>query len=76
MMHDFVTTENYAIFFVCPSVFRIENASKGQSRHGLGAAAWNEDRRDASQVGRDQMVHTDAFYVFHFLNAYEENDSW
>ena len=32
MMHDFVTTDNYAIFFVCPSVFRFENVALGKTR--------------------------------------------
>ncbi|MGB6090150.1 MAG: carotenoid oxygenase family protein [Candidatus Binataceae bacterium] len=75
MMHDFVTTDNYAIFFVCPSVFRIENASKGlpvmawEPQHGTRIGAMHR------KSGEIKWFHTDAFYVFHFLNAYEENGS-
>jgi len=73
MMHDFVTTDNYAIFFVCPSVFRIENATKGlpvmvwEPRHGTKIGAMHR------KSGEIKWFHTDAFYVFHFLNAHEDN---
>jgi carotenoid cleavage dioxygenase-like enzyme len=75
MMHDFVTTENYAIFFVCPSVFRLENAAQGkpvlqwEPDHGTRIGAMN---RKTFEV---KWFQTESFYVFHFLNAYEENNS-
>jgi carotenoid cleavage dioxygenase-like enzyme len=72
MMHDFVTTPNYAVFFVCPSVFRLENIAKG-----LPPLAWEPDQ--GVRIGAMHRVtkeirwlHTDPFYVFHFLNAFEE----
>ncbi len=79
MMHDFVTTRNYAVFFVCPSVFRVENMGKG-----LPVLAWEPQHgtdigvmpRRGGQVGdKLRWFKTDAFYIFHFLNAFEENDS-
>jgi carotenoid cleavage dioxygenase len=75
MMHDFITTENYAIFFVCPSVFHIENASQGkplvmwEPNHGTKIGAMNR------ASGEVKWFRDEAFYVFHFLNAYEENGS-
>jgi carotenoid cleavage dioxygenase len=75
MMHDFVTTENYAIFFVCPSVFRIENAAAGkpmlnwEPQHGTRIGVMNRKNLEV------KWFQTDAFYVFHFLNAYEDNNS-
>ena len=75
MMHDFVATDNYAIFFVCPSVFRIENAAKGlpvmnwEPEHGTKIGAMNR------KSGEVKWFHIGPFFVFHFLNAYEENGS-
>jgi carotenoid cleavage dioxygenase-like enzyme len=73
MMHDFIATDNYAIFFVCPSVFHMENAAAGkpmlawEPQHGTKIGAMNR------RTGEVKWFHDDAFYVFHFLNAYEEN---
>jgi len=73
MMHDFVTTDNYAIFFVCPSVFRLENVATGkplmnwEPQHGTRIGVM--DRR----TGEMKWFSAEAFFVFHFLNAYEEN---
>ena len=75
MMHDFVATEHYAVFFVCPSVFRIENVAKGkpllewEPQHGTKIGVMDRKTHEI------KWFHTDAFYVFHFLNAYEENGS-
>ena len=75
MMHDFITTDNYAIFFVCPSVFHIENVPQGkpplmwEPQHGTKIGAMNRKTGDVT------WFHDEAFYVFHFLNAYEENGS-
>ena len=56
MMHDFIATDNYAIFFVCPSVFHLENAAAGKPMLRLGAAARHQDRRDEPQDRRCEMV--------------------
>jgi carotenoid cleavage dioxygenase-like enzyme len=75
MMHDFIATDNYAIFFVCPSVFHIENAAQGkplvewEPQHGTKIGAMNR------KSGEVKWFQDEAFFVFHFLNAYEENGS-
>jgi carotenoid cleavage dioxygenase-like enzyme len=71
MLHDFAVTDDYAIFFVCPSVFRFENMMKGlpalswEPEHGTKIGVMNRQTGDVS------WFKTDAFYVFHFLNAYQ-----
>jgi carotenoid cleavage dioxygenase-like enzyme len=75
MMHDFIATDNYAIFFVCPSVFHIENAAAGKPMlswepdHGTKIGVMNR------KSGEMNWFSDEAFYVFHFLNAYEETGS-
>lgn len=75
MMHDFAATDRYAVFFVCPSVFRIENVAQGkpimvwEPEHGTRIGVM--DRKTFAL----RWFETDAFYVFHFLNAYEEDDA-
>ncbi len=73
MMHDFIATDNYAIFFVCPSVFRLENMAAGkplmswEPEHGTKIGAMNR------ATGEVRWFNAEAFFVFHFLNAWEEN---
>ena len=75
MMHDFIATDNYAIFFVCPSVFHLENATAGkpifawEPQHGTKIGVM--DRK----TGDMKWFQDEAFFIFHFLNAYEENGS-
>lgn len=73
MMHDFIATDDYAIFFVCPSVFRLENIAAGKP-----PLQWEPEQGTKIGVmnrksGAVKWFTTDAFWVFHFLNAYEEN---
>ena len=75
MMHDFIATDNYAIFFVCPSVFHLENAPAGkpifvwEPQHGTKIGVMNR------KTGDVKWFQDEAFFIFHFLNAYEENGS-
>ena len=75
MMHDFIATDNYAIFFVCPSVFHLENAPAGkpifvwEPQHGTKIGVMNR------KTGDMKWFQDEAFFIFHFLNAYEENGS-
>jgi len=75
MMHDFIVTDNYAIFFVCPSIFRLQNIFKGEPLfvwepyHGTRIGAMHR------ASGEVKWFSAEAFFVFHFLNAYEENGS-
>ncbi|HXW84263.1 MAG TPA: carotenoid oxygenase family protein, partial [Candidatus Binataceae bacterium] len=73
MMHDFVTTDDYAIFFVCPSVFKLENMASGKP-----LLAWEPERGTRigamnRATGEVKWFSTEAFYIFHFLNAYQED---
>jgi carotenoid cleavage dioxygenase len=75
MMHDFIATDDHAIFFVCPSVFHLENAAAGkpifnwEPQHGTKIGVMNR------KTGDVKWFHDEAFFIFHFLNAYEENGS-
>lgn len=75
MMHDFVLTENYVLFFDCPLVFDIQNAQKGKSilswRPELGVRIGVMSR----ETGELKWLQTDSFFVFHFANAYETNQT-
>ncbi|WP_374348388.1 carotenoid oxygenase family protein [Phenylobacterium sp.] len=75
MMHDFMVTENYVLFPVMPLTGSLERAMKG-----LPAYAWEPEkpayvgvmRRDAD-VSTIRWFHTGACYVFHPMNAYEQD---
>ena len=73
MMHDFVLTENYVIFFDCPLVFNIKQALQGKNilswKKELGTKIGILSRKTAEL----KWVETESFFVFHFANAYEEN---
>lgn len=72
MAHDFVVTATYAVFFLCPVIFDLEGARQGrpflswQPQRGTRIAVV---RRDGT--GPVQWLQDDAFFVFHFMNAYE-----
>lgn len=75
MVHDFAITENYAIFFDLPVVFDFELAGKQPF-----PAAWKPDYGARLGVmprsGGNADVRwfdLDPCYVFHSLNAYEDN---
>ena len=76
MMHDFMVTENHVLFPVLPLSGSLERAMKG-----LPPYAWEPEkgsyvgvmRRDA-EVSSVRWFNTEACYVFHPLNAWEEGD--
>ena len=76
MMHDFIATDNYAIFFVCPSVFHIENAPAGkplviwEPQHGTRIGAMNR------KTGDVKWFQDEAFYVFHFSTRTRRTGRW
>lgn len=76
MMHDFVMTTNYLIFFDCPAVFNLEAAEQGGSvlhwRPELGSNIAIVARYDKDKP--ILWLKTEAFFVFHFANAYEEEN--
>jgi carotenoid cleavage dioxygenase-like enzyme len=76
MVHDFMVTRNYVLFPVLPLTGSMQRAVSGKP-----AYAWEADKR--SYVGvlkRNADVSTirwfecDPCYVFHPMNAYEEDD--
>jgi carotenoid cleavage dioxygenase len=74
MIHDFVITESRVVFFDCPVVFDFEAMGRGESplqwKPELGTRLVMLDR--AKPDAKPTVVETDAFWVFHFVNAYDE----
>ncbi|MFI2435786.1 carotenoid oxygenase family protein [Streptomyces sp. NPDC018693] len=78
LMHDFVVSENYAIFFVAPNLFRLDLIAQG--RPGV---VWDESvlPHGTQIVLMDRRTHEVKWYeaggMFaptHFYNAYEIGD--
>ena len=77
LVHDFVTTQNYAVFPVMPLVGSVERARKGES-----AYAWEPDRgnfigvlpRNGS-INDMRWFRGEEGYVYHVLNGYEDGDT-
>ena len=76
MMHDFAITAHHVVFIVCPLVFSFENV-----RERGGVFSWEPER--GTRIGimprtggnaDVRWLETDASYVFHPLNAYEDGD--
>lgn len=76
MMHDFAMTKNYFVFFDCPAVLDAQAAEIGGE-----VLQWDEDLETRigiiSRTNSQQAlwINTNAFFVFHFVNAYEESDT-
>jgi carotenoid cleavage dioxygenase len=76
MVHDFLVTDKYALFPILPLTGSLQRAMQGQP-----AFAWEPEKgshvgvmlRDAS-VDSLRWFTTDACYVFHPMNAWEEGD--
>lgn len=73
MIHDFVLTKNYVIFFDAPVVFDINQMISGGAiltwRPELGLRIGVMSRHN----GDIRWLTTEPFFVFHFANAYENN---
>lgn len=79
MMHDFIATENHLVFFVCPVKLVVW-------RMLLALPGFASMFRWAPELGTEVIVvpidapeqvqrfHVDPFHVFHFANAYEEDE--
>ncbi|HUO91783.1 MAG TPA: carotenoid oxygenase family protein [Rhizomicrobium sp.] len=74
MVHDFIATKNHVLFPILPLTLSLERAMGG-----LPPVAWEPDK--GSRVGvmaRDKGIGsirwftTDANYVFHVMNAFED----
>lgn len=73
MIHDCAITEHYLVLFVCPLRFDFT---------GNDVLRWEPERGTRIAVvsrnvagGEVQWFHTDAFWVWHFANAYEIRDT-
>ncbi len=77
MMHDFVTTEHYSIFFDAPAIFNVEAMMRGEP-----AMRWEPDRGTRIGVlprhGRADEIRWFEIpncYVVHFFNAWDTGRS-
>jgi carotenoid cleavage dioxygenase-like enzyme len=75
MIHDFAVTKDHVVFILCPLVFSFENVKQRG-----GVFSWEPERGTRLGVmprsGGNADVRwyeTDASYVFHPLNAYDED---
>lgn len=76
MMHDFVITQRYAVFFDLPAVFDLDAMLAGgagirwQPEHGARIGLL--DRHASDDPVR--WIEIEPCYVFHFFNAYDDAD--
>ncbi|WP_156448295.1 carotenoid oxygenase family protein [Mycobacterium sp. NAZ190054] len=72
MIHDCVITERYLVIFICPVVIDLEGPQRGEP-----ALQWRTERGTRiAVIARDgsgtKWFECDAFWVWHFANAFEE----
>jgi carotenoid cleavage dioxygenase len=72
MIHDCVITERYLVVFVCPVVFDVSGPERGEP-----VLDWRPERGTRiAVIARDesgfQWFDSDAFWVWHFANAFED----
>ena len=77
MMHDFVITEQHVVFFACPAVFDVQAMMRGGQplvwKPELGTRIGVLQRGTSTATVR--WLDTDPFFVYHFMNAFEEGES-
>jgi len=77
MMHDFAVTERHVIFFDLPAVFDLEAmlgggaAVRWEPQHGARIGVLPRD----ATTDEVRWTEVEPFYVFHFLNAYDDGDT-
>lgn len=75
MIHDFALTENYLVFFDCPIVLNAEAIATAENiiewKPELGSRIGLIPKDGSEAI----WLHTEAFFVFHFANAYEFGDN-
>ena len=76
LLHDMAITKNYVIFFHCPLVFEMSKAMKCNSpfvwKPEMGTKIILIHRHDLTR--KPVRLDTDAFWLWHFMNAHEENE--
>jgi carotenoid cleavage dioxygenase-like enzyme len=77
MIHDFLITEDYVVLIINPATFDL-----GRVAHGRSPLAWEPERGTRVAIiprrasSRDiRWVHTDAFWCWHYANAWQEGDA-
>ncbi|GIW42816.1 MAG: carotenoid cleavage dioxygenase [Candidatus Binatia bacterium] len=74
MVHDFAITEHYAVFFVCPLLFRLENVGTERpvfSWEPECGTLWGVVPRYGS--GQEvRWFEGEACFIFHCMNAFED----
>jgi carotenoid cleavage dioxygenase len=75
MIHDFVITQNYVIFFDNPAIFGAPN------NHGDESFLVFDDQQETDiylvnrKTFETQTINNiDSFFIYHFVNAFETND--
>lgn len=75
LIHDMTMSANYAIFCHCPLVFEMQQAMQTGMpfvwKPEQGARIGLIDRRNLEQ--QPVWIKTEAFWVWHFMNAFEQN---
>lgn len=75
MIHDFMITENYLIFVLCPFLFDHANSGSFLDHFDWkpedGNRAMIVDKNDLSKV---KFVDLPVFWAFHYANAYEDGN--
>ncbi len=78
MVHDFALSRHHAIFLDLPVVFDLETAMLGgmpfQWQESYGARIGLLNRDGARRGEQPRWFDIDLCYVFHILNAWEEDD--
>ncbi|HEX5585988.1 MAG TPA: carotenoid oxygenase family protein, partial [Acidimicrobiia bacterium] len=75
MIHDFAITEHHLVLMLGPAVFDIDAMMSGGQ-----VLAWKPELGTRFAViprdgGAPAWIDTDAFWVWHFANAYEDGDA-
>ncbi len=74
MMHDFVLTENYLVFFDCPAIFDLNAMKTGGNmlswKPELGVKIILVHRKTDALIS----IETETFFVYHFANAFEKDN--
>lgn len=72
MMHDFVLTKNYLVFFDCPAVFDLDALAIGGNlltwRPDVGVKVAIVDRNTHTFF----WIESESFFVYHFANGFEQ----
>jgi len=74
MIHDFVLTEHYVVFFDCPAIFDFNGLKKEASilrwEPGLGVNIIVVNRKTKETFS----IKTENFHVYHLANGFEKDD--